>query len=200
MTWKEAKLATLQKMFSAEGAEINEVDEALRPYLNAMPQAASEGLRLISSAGVRPVAWLELEKPENIFTVDLTQSCPELDTAAPFAVYWMNPAGRPLLRPEALVTAGRWLTLPWWEAGKAQLAYTPLPSPVTLATADDWVIPLPPAAAVLLPFYMASQLYKEDDLALSTVYRNEFEAALTLLEPPPLGEQSGGFCSVSGWV
>ena len=200
MTWKEIKLATLQKMFSAEGANINENDEAVRPYLNAMPHAANEGLQLISAAGLRPTAWLELEKPENTATIDLTTACPQLDATAPFAVYWMNSAGRPLLRPEALVTAGRWLTLPWQEAGKVQLAYAPLPPVITLATADDLMIPLPPTAAVLLPFYMASQLYKEDDLALSTVYRNEFEAALALLEPQPLGEQGGSFASVSGWV
>lgn len=34
---------------------------------------------------------------------------------------------------------------------------------------------------VLLPLYMASQLYKDDDISLATTYRNEFELGLSEL-------------------
>ena len=47
MTWKDVKLAVLQKMFSADGITINENDESVREYMNAMPQAANEGLQLL---------------------------------------------------------------------------------------------------------------------------------------------------------
>lgn len=46
------------------------------------------------------------------------------------------------------------------------------------ATADDWEIPFAEEACVLIPLYIASQLYKDDDIAQATQYRNEFEAGL----------------------
>ena len=61
MTWKEVKLATLQKMFSAEGLSINEADDSVSEYINAMPQAANEGLQLLCTAGKYLRRCLELE-------------------------------------------------------------------------------------------------------------------------------------------
>ena len=45
-------------------------------------------------------------------------------------------------------------------------------------TPDDTVIELPEDACVLIPLYIASQLYKDDDISQSTAYRNEFEVGL----------------------
>lgn len=38
---------------------------------------------------------------------------------------------------------------------------------------------LPEDACVLIPLYIASQLYKDDDISQATAYRNEFEVGLT---------------------
>ena len=46
MTWKDIKLATLQKMFSAEGSNIP-TDDSTRDYLAGMPYAANEGLLMM---------------------------------------------------------------------------------------------------------------------------------------------------------
>lgn len=43
---------------------------------------------------------------------------------------------------------------------------------------DDKEVNIPDDACVLLPLYMASQLYKDDDISLATTYRNEFELGL----------------------
>lgn len=48
----------------------------------------------------------------------------------------------------------------------------------TIDTPDDTVIPLVEECAVIMPLYIASQLYKEDDRGLATMWRNEFEVAL----------------------
>lgn len=45
-------------------------------------------------------------------------------------------------------------------------------------TGDDFVINYPEDACVLIPLYIASQLYKDDDIAQATAYRNEFEVGL----------------------
>lgn len=49
---------------------------------------------------------------------------------------------------------------------------------VTYETEPDTVINLPDDTCVLIPLYIASQLYKDDDIALATQYRNEFEVGL----------------------
>ena len=46
------------------------------------------------------------------------------------------------------------------------------------ATEDTYEISLPEDACVLIPLYIASQLYKDDDIAQATAYRNEFEVGL----------------------
>lgn len=45
-------------------------------------------------------------------------------------------------------------------------------------TTIDYEIGLPESACVLIPLYIASQLYKDDDISQATAYRNEFEVGL----------------------
>lgn len=45
-------------------------------------------------------------------------------------------------------------------------------------TDDNFVLTLPEDACVLIPLYIASQLYKDDDISQATAYRNEFEIGL----------------------
>lgn len=49
---------------------------------------------------------------------------------------------------------------------------------VDIETSPEEVIGLPDNACVLIPLYIASQLYKDDDIAQATAYRNEFEVGL----------------------
>ena len=49
------------------------------------------------------------------------------------------------------------------------------------------------------PLYIASQLYKDEDLGLATLYRNEFELGLDRLTAPPPGVAGDRFVSTSGW-
>lgn len=45
-------------------------------------------------------------------------------------------------------------------------------------TTTETEINLPEDACVLIPLYIASQLYKDDDISQATAYRNEFEVGL----------------------
>ena len=49
---------------------------------------------------------------------------------------------------------------------------------VDIETSPEEVIGLPDDACALIPLYIASQLYKDDDIAQATAYRNEFEVGL----------------------
>ena len=45
-------------------------------------------------------------------------------------------------------------------------------------TSSDYEFKIPEDACVLIPLYIASQLYKDDDISQATAYRNEFEVGL----------------------
>lgn len=45
-------------------------------------------------------------------------------------------------------------------------------------TLDSYEFIIPENACVLIPLYIASQLYKDDDISQATAYRNEFEVGL----------------------
>lgn len=49
---------------------------------------------------------------------------------------------------------------------------------ITKETTNDYEMQLPEDACVLIPLYIASQLYKDDDISQATAYRNEFEVGL----------------------
>ena len=69
---------------------------------------------------------------------------------------------------------------------------------ITEETEDDYVLPIDPDVAVLLPLYMASQLYMDDDLAIATTLRNQFEVGLDSLVNT--SHYSGKEKFVSEWV
>jgi hypothetical protein len=71
---------------------------------------------------------------------------------------------------------------------------------ITLSTPDDYEMPLDPEVAALLPLYMASELYKDDDNAIATVYRNEAELGREALSNGPLLPKKEKFVTDSGWA
>lgn len=83
--------------------------------------------------------------------------------------------------------------------GTYTIYYKKYPQSITEETEDDYELILDPEVVAILPLYMASQLYKDDDNAIATAYRNEFEVAferLTQLAEVPRKEE---FVSESGW-
>ena len=77
--------------------------------------------------------------------------------------------------------------------------YNAKPARITENTPDEQEIDLPEDAAALVPMYMASQLYKDDDLAIATTYRNEFETAFERLQNRQAENIDTEFTSESGW-
>lgn len=56
-----------------------------------------------------------------------------------------------------------------------------VPEKITENTTNDYEFKMIEEACIILPLYMASQLYKDDDITLATTYRNEFETELAEL-------------------
>jgi len=75
------------------------------------------------------------------------------------------------------------IVLGGFNRGKWIVFYYAYPQQITKDTANDTELSLDPEVAVLLPLYMASQLFKEDDIGMATQWRNEFEVARATLMP-----------------
>lgn len=75
------------------------------------------------------------------------------------------------------------LVLGGLDKGSWKIDYLAYPQTITKDTTDETVLSLDPEVVVLLPLYMASQLFKDDDISMSTQWRNEFEVARELLMP-----------------
>lgn len=199
MLWKEIQLTALQKMFAAEGGSIQVTDSTQREYLAAMPAAANEAVQLLLAAGFAPRRSASLEKQAGrTAVIDLAAAAPDLYRAEPLELYAPGADGLP--RPvRGAALAGGLLLLPAALAGPVTLVYQAQPAPFAAASPAEAELCLPGGAERLLPLYIASQLYKEDDAGLATQYRNEFEAALAQLPVPVDGVQEGVFTSEKGW-
>lgn len=81
--------------------------------------------------------------------------------------------------------------------GNFIMKYQSYPDKIDDDTDDDAIINLPDEVAVILPLYIASQLYKDDDIALATQYRNEFEIAVENMYPR---KDDTKFVSKTGWI
>ncbi len=66
-----------------------------------------------------------------------------------------------------------------FSGGKWSVPYIAYPNVITEETPDDTEIKLPYELCLILPFYIASELYLEDDSGLSIGWRNKFESSLS---------------------
>lgn len=169
MTWGEVKLVTLQKLFSADTTEII-IDDTTIPYLAAMPGAANACLNYIA-ATVRHITKSVVVKGDKpgVNTYSLKEIAPNF--YALDSVYRSD-----MTKTYDYQFVGKDVLL--LNDGEYTIIYQAYPERITSSTADDYELPLYPEVCELLPWFMASQLYKDDDIATSTIYWNEFSAML----------------------
>lgn len=84
--------------------------------------------------------------------------------------------------------------------GNFTIYYRAYPPEITADTPDDYVLPIDPEVYTLLPLYMASQLYKDDDAGIATTYRNELEVGFDRLVNSANLSAYEKFTSESGWI
>ena len=198
MTWGEVKQATLQKLFAVQDGI--SMTETIRQYTGGMPQAANEGLALLCAEN------LPLRR---CFTVTVTETGPRTVQLADLAedfwragepeAYRKQENGRLVPAGGFAFAAGRLLIPETWR-GEYEVWYDAAPPRLTADTPDSEELPVEEQAAVILPLYMASQLYKDDDGSLTAVYRNEFETARAALRPANAGVRAESWASLNGWA
>lgn len=116
-------------------------------------------------------------------------------------IYYINPSNEPtyIAATKIYQEANNTLVLRRDQPGTYRVYYKAYPEQIDLTTADEYELPLDPEVATLLPLYMASQLYKDDDNAIATVYRNEFEVAFERLQNGSNIPRKEEFVSSTGW-
>ena len=143
--------------------------------------------------GGNKISYIPDYKPYNIYDLrDLTEDYYKIDK-----LYFENHNHELINRNDYIIQDGNTLIINKDLIGNFILKYQPYQKKITDETSDDTKLQLYDEVAVILPLYIASQLYKDDDIALATMYRNEFETALQDLYPRQDDIQ---YISKSGWL
>ena len=216
MTWGDVKLRALQTMFSNEGAALN-ADDSNQDYLNAMPGKANEAMHQLAMVG-RPILkqftlrfayGAEEEQTETSLTLPTENAGYKIKLTDYIPRF--RAIDRILLESGGVYDdAEEWalegddvLVLPGMLAGVYTIWYKAYPQTIEAGTPDAEVIDLQPEAAALIPLYIAGELYKEDELAMATVFRNEFEDGLEKLrqayQESGSGFRNGYVKNTTGW-
>ena len=177
MTWGEIQIESLKKMFlnkeilKIEELETYKSDKKYKTYLDAMPQACNEAINYIIN--LEPIIKSkELEKASQNATYDLKELISDYkkfhDISSEYSVMWT------MLTKNIIRING-------WTQGNIDIYYEAYPKTIANDTTSTTKIDLEESFARIIPLYIAGELYKDDDLTLSTMYMNEFMTNLSTM-------------------
>lgn len=194
MTYGEIKNAVMAKIDELGAAGDKD------SYYPQIPAAANEGMLLLATAG-------------KYFEKRMVLQCSPGQSPQRFPLYALDSAfyrlkslacedGDAMPRPasEVIVENGKTVIAPAGMDGEIIVWYDAYPQRITEETTEGARIELDPEAAALLPLYIASQIFKHDDVQLATIWRNEFETGReALLYRAAEQPQGTGTCEPTGW-
>lgn len=177
MTWGEIQIESLKKMFlnkeilKIEELETYKSDKKYKTYLDAMPQACNEAINYIIN--LEPIIKVEeLERTAENDKYDLKELFSDYkkfyNINAEYSAMWT------MLTKNIIKIDG-------WKQGNIDIYYEAYPKKVTGTTTATTKIDLEESFARIIPLYIAGELYKDDDLTLSTMYMNEFMTNLNAM-------------------
>lgn len=170
MTWGEIQIESLKKMFlNNESLSVNKLSDYMnekkyKTYLYAMPQACNEAINFIVSKLGSNENTFELEKEDTIY-YDLSKKIEDFRMIK--GIYSKMPISWKILNKNTIIIDN-------WQGEKILVSYEVKPTIINSDTDTNFVIEIASEYANLIPLYIAGELYKDDDLTLSTMYMNEF--------------------------
>lgn len=170
MTWGEIQIESLKKMFlnkevlTIENLGTYKNDKKYKTYLDAMPQACNEAINYIIN--LEPIIKVkELEKNGTNHIYDLKQLFTDYkkfyNINTEYPVIWE-------------MLSKNLIKINEWTQGKIDIYYEAYPNNISKETTSNTKLDLEEAFSRIIPLYIAGELYKDDDLTLSTMYMNEF--------------------------
>ena len=199
-TWDELRVAVLQKMHLIEGDKVVE-DDSTREHIAAMPAAYNEAVRLLSTTNRYITKYFEVSSSGLVpsLVVDLNSVVDDLFMIKLGGIYLTDKGGRMEAYYNGTVIGDKDLILDGSNAGTYRIYYYAYPIKATSETSGDEDMQIDPDVASLVPLYMASQLWKEEEPGLATAYRNEFEIGRELLVRERNDGFSAAFKNTTGW-
>ena len=143
----------------------------------------------------------EVPPYEKFIKIKMTDAVSDFYQIAPAELYDLGVSGDQYIVAEKYFQeADKTLVIERNRPGIYVIHYRAYPQHITLDTPDTEELSLDPEVAALIPLYMASQLYKDDDNSIATVYRNEFEVGREALSQGALIPKREKFIPSSGWA
>ena len=200
-TWDDIRRTVLQKMFLSNIGAVITSNDSTKDYLDAMPAAYNEAVMLVSVANRYITKTFEVPADglTNVITVNLKNDVNDLFQLKPDGIYFSDANGNFSRYFGQKFIGDDLMLLDGTKNGTYRIYYYAYPKKATLDTIGTDDMQLDPDVATLIPLYMASELYKDDDIAVATQYRNEFEAGLEDLLKLRAGGATGEFVSETGW-
>lgn len=181
MTWGDLKIFTLQKIFAITGDTLL-TNSTTSPYLKSMPAVANEALQLLATAGKYIIKSYDITQDgTDAGLVKKYDFSTLLTDFYSFRDVYLLTTDKYAETTDYDLEGASLFVLPSDSIGTWTVYYNAYPQEITRLTTDATVLSLDPEVSAIIPLYMASQLYKEDDITLATVWRNEFEVARELL-------------------
>lgn len=131
---------------------------------------------------------------------DMKAIAPDFYMIDPQGIYYEGAYQKYLQTSDFYQEGTKTLVLDRDMVGSFTIYYRAYPMQITADTQDTDELPLDPEVYALLPLYMASQLYKDDDNGIATAYRNEFEVGFERLVNSANLSAFEEFTSDSGWI
>lgn len=136
----------------------------------------------------------------NKIKYDLKAMAPDFYMIDPQGVFYDGPYQTYLQTSDFYQEGTKTLVLDRDMVGSFTIYYRAYPAELTRLTDDDYELPIDPEVYALLPLYMASELYKDDDMGVATAYRNEFEVGFERLVNSANINAYEEWTSESGWI
>ena len=172
MNWGQIQIESLKKMFlnndELVADKLNEykTDKKYKTYLYAMPQACNEAINYITENGKSLVKEYKLKKKDKN-KYNLPQQVPNFKRLYQIVYDGSN-------RPDWYIEGNNILVINNWKDGDITIYYEAYHDLITSNTASSFSLDLDNQMIVLIPLYIAAELYKDDDVQLATMYMNEF--------------------------
>ena len=131
---------------------------------------------------------------------DMKELAPDFYMIDPQGIYYEGAYQKYLQTSDFYQEGTKTLVLDRDMVGSFTIYYRAYPEELTMDTDDTYELPIDPEVYALLPLYMASQLYKDDDNGIATAYRNEFEVGFERLVNSANLSAFEEFTSDSGWI
>lgn len=138
---------------------------------------------------------------EEFIRIKMDEVVDDFYELAPAELYDLGNSGNEyIVANKYFQEADKTLVIPREKTGMYVIHYRAYPHQITLSTPDDYEFSVDPEIAALIPLYMASQLYLDDDASIATQYRNHFEVGREALSQGAQIPKREKFKPSSGWA